>query len=402
MDHPAAVPSSVRRILLAAILGSTACVFPAFLLGAVAVEVRADLHFGASGIGVAVSSFFVAACVSSVAMGRYAESLGSGRSLRWAAAASAATQIGIAAFASSRATLIVLLVGGGLANALAQPAANLLIAEGLPPERQGLGFALKQSAIPAASMLAGVAVPAVALRAGWRWAFVGGAALALAAAAAPAAGFVAPPRSAEWSLTARPSSPLTATMAMLGLGIALGACAAGTLGVFLVTAGVASGLSQTAAGLALTLGSICSIAARLCGGAFADRRGLGAGDTVRVVGVMLLCGVPAYLLLGFAHGGLFVAVAPLAFAAGWGWPGLFNLAVVQAFPHATGAAIGVTQTGNYIGVVLGPLGFGLLAEHASMTVAWCAAALCAVSAAAVMFAARRRLGAESFAGAHGD
>ena len=50
-----------------------------------------------------------------------------------------------------------------------------------PPSRLGLSFGIKQAAIPIATLLAGVAVPTVALTVGWRWAYLIGAGLALLA-----------------------------------------------------------------------------------------------------------------------------------------------------------------------------------------------------------------------------
>ena len=69
-----------------------------------------------------------------------------------------------------------------------------------------------------------------------------------------------------------------------------------------------------------------------------------------------------------------LAGVPLAFGAGWAWPGLFNLAVVLANPASPGAATGITQTGTYMGAVLGPLLFGFLAEHLSFGWSWVVAA----------------------------
>ena len=63
----------------------------------------------------------------------------------------------------------------------------------MPAHRQGLSFGVKQAAIPVSTLLAGAAVPTVALTVGWRWAFVAAAvaaltALALVPAQAPGAG----------------------------------------------------------------------------------------------------------------------------------------------------------------------------------------------------------------------
>ncbi|MEL0195287.1 MAG: MFS transporter, partial [Acidimicrobiaceae bacterium] len=86
----------------------------------------------------------------------------------------------IALFANEFRYLIAFLAIAGLCNAAAQTAVNLGLAQaGLP--RLGLAIAVKQSGMPAASMLSGLAVPAIALTLGWRWAFVGAATVALVA-----------------------------------------------------------------------------------------------------------------------------------------------------------------------------------------------------------------------------
>src|SRR5205823_1137887 len=66
---------------------------------------------------------------------------------------------------------------------------NLTLARSVPAHRLGLSFGVKQAAIPLATLLAGAAVPAVALTVGWRWAYVIAAGLAvLALVGAPRAG----------------------------------------------------------------------------------------------------------------------------------------------------------------------------------------------------------------------
>jgi MFS family permease len=178
------------------------------------------------------------------------------------------------------------------------------------------------------------------------------------------------------------------TMAVLSLGIALGAAAAGTLGAFLVSAGVEAGLAPGTAGLTLTLGSAVGITVRLLAGLRADRR---SGGHLRVVAIMLALGSVAFALLATGRPGVIVAAVPLAFGAGWAWPGLFNLAVVLANPGSPAAATGITQTGTYAGAVAGPLAFGFLAEHASFGVAWLVAAATAAGASAAIWAGRAML-----------
>ena len=109
------------------------------------------------------------------------ERIGPHRGMRLAAAGSAASLLGVALWP-------VLERAGrlprprGLANAVSHPAANLSLAREVPAGRQGLSFGIKQAAIPVATLLAGLAVPTIAVTLGWRWAFAGGAALALAVA----------------------------------------------------------------------------------------------------------------------------------------------------------------------------------------------------------------------------
>lgn len=385
--------SNPRLMLVVVAATTTTCVFPAFLVGAMAVQVRGDLGIGELGIGSAVAAFFLAAALSSALLGGLAESVGAAWSLRAAAVLSGAGQLAIAATVRSLTVLLALLAVAGTANALAQPAANVLIARHVPPHRQGIAFAVKQSAIPISTLLAGLAVPLIALTAGWRWAFVVGGSLAIVAGVmAPRVGEPRLLRGAGRSRRGPDDAP-TASMVLLAAGISLGAAAAGTLGAFLVSSGVAAGMAESSAGLLLTGGSAVGIAMRLAAGHRADRRGSGH---LRVVAIMLLGGAVAFVALaaGSAGSGLtlvHVLATPLAFGAGWAWPGLFNLAVVRANPGAPGLATGITQTGTYLGAVSGPLAFGLIAERASYGAAWLLAAAMALAAASLMVAGRASL-----------
>ena len=74
----------------------------------------------------------------------------------------------------------------------------------------------------------------------------------------------------------------------------------------------------------------------------------------------------------------------VAFAVGWGWNGLFNLAVVKAHGRAPARATGIVQTGGRLGSMFGPLLFALLLTHWSYWVGWLAAAAEACVAAAVL------------------
>ena len=56
----------------------------------------------------------------------------------------------------------------GWGNGVGQPASNDLIARAVSSTRHGLAYGTKQAAIPLATMVAGIAVPVVAIPLGWR------------------------------------------------------------------------------------------------------------------------------------------------------------------------------------------------------------------------------------------
>jgi MFS family permease len=391
-----------RRVLAAGTISTTVSVLPAFLTGAVNVQLRADLAITESRVGLAITAFFSTAALGSLVLGRAAERLGASTAMRTGLVISVATLLGVALGARSAWTLTFVLLAGGVANALTQPSANLLLAERVRPERLGLGMALKQAGMPGATLLGGLAVPAVALTVGWRWAYVAGAGLALVALALVPSGRTARPTLRAENLSARagggedPPRPIrsgrpdqpTWLLVLLSSAACLGAAAAGALAAFLVSGAEAAGLAEGPAGLLLTAGSALGIASRLVHGWLADR---GRLDPLRRVTLLLAIGAAGYALLALHAPAAYLVGTPVAFAFGWSWPGLFNLAVVRANPGAPAAATGTTQTGVYVGALAGPAGFGLLVDRGGYDLAWAVTAAVSLAAAIVLVEGRRRL-----------
>ncbi len=375
-------PLDYRPVLLAVAV-ATAGVLPAFLTGGLAVQIRAEMGFGSAALGLAVALFFVSASTASVVMERLVERIGSHRGMRLAVFGSAASLLCVALFAGSWTGLVVCLVFGGLANAVAHPATHLSLAREVPKGRQGLSFGIKQAAIPSATLLAGLAVPGIALTFGWRWAFAGGALLALIVALlVPKERLGGVKKVAEARSSDAPIRPLV----LLAFGIGLGSAAATPLGAFVVESSVATGLGVGAAGLLLALGSAASIVVRVLFGRLAD--GMGGGRLL-LVGGMLGAGVAGFVMLATGSPALVVPGVLLAFAAGWGWPGLFNFAVVRTNPGAPAAATGVTQTGASGGAAVGPVLFGLVVEAAGYGTAWLLCGALALAALVAILAGRR-------------
>jgi MFS family permease len=363
-------------------------VLPAFLTGALAVGIRADLRFGPAALGLAVAWFFVSSALSATALGQLVERLGLRASLMAGTAASSVALVGIAT-APRYAWLLVAMTIGGAANAMVQPAVNAMLSDRIPPTRLGLAFGIKQSAIPAATLLGGLAVPTLVVVVGWRGTF--GVAAAFAALAALAAWFRA-------DVAARPPArqrrrvrdmPEVLSLVILSTGGLLGAAAATSLGAFLVDAGVASGLREAWAGLLIALASVFGLLARIGLGWYADLRP--TRSRYGTITVLLSIGVVGYLLLTSDVPGLYVAGALIAYTAGWSWPGLFHFAVVSQNSGTPAAATGVVQSGMSMGAGLGPLAFGIIAERAGYDAAWLLAASLSTAAALTFLAGRRHL-----------
>ena len=372
--------------MLLAVAVATAGVLPGFLTGGLAVQIRGELGFGEGALGFAVAAFFAASALASVVSGRVVERLGSTLGMRFAAVASAASLLVVSVLATSWWWLCACLVLGGLGNAISHPATHLLLAREVSQNRQGLAFGIKQAAIPAATLIAGLAVPLVATTVGWRWAFAGGAPLVLCVA-------LLVPKGEKRNKTrrvkeARAGDAPLAPLVLLALGIGLGSAAANPLGAFVVESAVAAGIGVGAAGLLLALGSAAGIGVRVVFGHLADRLDSGR---LRIVAGMLGVGTVGFVLLASGSAPLLVVGVTVAFAAGWGWPGLFNFAVVKSNPGAPAAATGITQTGASSGAAVGPLAFGLLVEETSFAMAWLASGVVAIFAAAAILAGRGML-----------
>ncbi|MFX0538365.1 MFS transporter [Ornithinimicrobium sp. Y1847] len=164
-------PASGRTILSASgltVLG----VLPPSLLGAQAVLVQRDLGVALSGIGVSVGVYFAAAALLSLLGARLLLRLSQGGRLLVAGFLTMAGGFGVALLVHGPVSLTGATAILGLGNAACQVTANAAVAVTLPPQRRGLGFGIKQSAVPVAMMFGGLAVPTMSVVLGWRSTFL--------------------------------------------------------------------------------------------------------------------------------------------------------------------------------------------------------------------------------------
>lgn len=372
-----------RRAVIAALSVNLMSVLPLFLTGAMAVQIGRDFGVVPAAIAVLASLFAVASMASSAPLGRQVRRLGVRRSLRTTSVLNCIALL-IAAYSPSIWVLGAAMVVAGTGNGLGQPAGNALVAAQVSQARYGLGFAIKQSAIPVATTLGGLAVPLLALTVGWRTAYFISAAIALCVM------FLVP---ADRSRTAgRSESPVPATLIgplwLLAVGLAAAVFAATSIGALGAAGGVHVGLSEAAAGYLVAAGGIAGLAIRLLAGAYADRT---VFDSLRGVAILVLVGGFGWLIMATDQPIAFAIGLVVANAFGWGWPGLQHLSMARRFPTATAAASGISQTGIAAGLLLGPAVLGVMVTTVGWSWSWLAAATAAFVAAVVIWRASRRI-----------
>lgn len=363
---------------------------PPFLLGAQAVWVREDLVIGLGMFGVAVSCFFAAAAIGTPFASALLDRAGRRIGLILAGALVAAGGLVMATLVRGPASVVACMGLLGLGNACCQAAANLSMARALPPHRRGLGFGIKQSAVPLAIMLGGLAVPTMGSLLGWRSTFAttaalgGGVALASLVRRIPAPG---PTAEDAVEFDQPPWWPLL----LCGLAITFASAAANFLGSFIASWGFEVGLSAATSGLLMAAGSGGSILVRVYSGHRADRR---HGANLPVVAGQMFAG--AACLLGVATGtpANVIVFGFLAFAVGWSWPGLLLFAVARLGRDAPARASGVVQAGAFVGGAIGPMGFGALAGVVGFPITWACASGCFLVAGTLALIARRLFAAD--------
>ena len=375
------------------VAGTIAYTQPVFLAGALSVQLTGELAFGVAGIGLAVGVFRGTAALTSMHMGRLVDRLGSVRSLRLAAAIAAISSAGIAWTSVNLLTFAAWLVLAGTANAIGQPATNRLLHRLIPPERQGIAFGVKQAAVPTSTMLAGLAIPAIALTVGWRWAFAGPSlllvVLVLLSAGVgqrtpmpPLRGRAKGARKATERLEDRP------TIVLLAAAIGLGMAGASVAPAFFVDSAVRGGLRPDIAGVVLAIASVTTVLSRLTAGYVVDRM---QSDQLKLAAGMVLSGAFGFAALAVGRPAWSIVGIIIAMTLGWGFNGVFWYCLVQAYPDSPARATGAVAPGGLLGSSLGPIVFGVVVERTSYTVGWSLASGLGLLAATAMYLAGRRL-----------
>lgn len=362
------------------------CAFPMMLTGALAVQMTSEVGFGAAALGLLIGAFRGTSSGTTFLWGKATDHLGAVVTLRLAAIVSAVSCAGIALSDSYRWLLMWMIIAGtGIAIAL--PATNRLIVNSVPLERRGLGFGIKQSSLPAASVLAGLSVPLIALTVGWRYAFWLGSVLSLAVLVSigrrsPVA------RQAARERAKPPPVDQRRLILVMAIAFGIGNFASSAMPTFYVDAAVKAGTSASIAGTVLAVAGLAAIAVRFFSGLASDTISRGH---LRLCALLLTIGAAGQSLLATGRPGLMAAGVLIGMGGGWGVNGIFWYSLMRAYPSAPGTATGVVATVGHAGGTLGPLVFGGIVETVSYPAAWTVSGFAAIAAAIAMLVASRPL-----------
>ena len=370
------------RLLILSILIVSLSTQPVFLLGAGFLQIGDELGFSVTGLGALTAAFFLTASAMSPFLGKVVHRIGWQKAMRINAVTSSSILIAIAALARSTTTLAALLVLSAGIYAMTNPAANQTLHDSVDPSRRGLIFGLKHAGIPSSTLIAGLAVPAVIVSVGWRWAYVAAAVLGVVVLfLIPSGSTTAPTHTGEEDPRRRVAPMNLRRLLRFGAGSALATWAAVALSTYLVAAAVDAGFSESSAGLLLFAGSAASIPGRVAAGLITDRLGSkGFG------GITILTGIGAivFALIPSSSGSMFTILILLAFATGWGWPGLMTYTIVNANRGTVAASSAIAQAGVFVGAGAGPLVIGRVADHWSFDAVWFIVAAALAGAAVIV------------------
>ena len=371
------------RMLLVAVAIATLGALPAFLLGAQFVLISEDLALDERDLGIAVGVFFASAALASAPAGSLADRFGPRLSMMVAGGFATTSALVVAVLVSSLTGLLVGLAIAGVANAALQMTANASLARSIPPGRRGLAFGVKQSAVPLAILLGGLAVPAIGLALGWRWTYgiVAMCAFLVVLLAVPAArGSAGPPAGAV-----RGEQAPRAALVVTGVATTLANGAANSLGAFLPAWTFSLGMSPGDSGLLLALGAAACATGRVLSGVAGDRRD---GRNMPVVAAQMAAGAIGFFLLAQQDIVLVILGALIAFGFGWSWPGLLIFAVVRVGRDRPAVASSAVQAGGFAGGAAGPPLFGWLVVSTSYQTGWLVGGGVLLVAAALLLYAR--------------
>lgn len=360
-----------RRVIAIAAALTVVCSLPLYLTGALAPQINRDLPLSASDLGTVLAVYWIAGAAGSFVSARWAGLLTDRAAMTVSLAIVMLGLLSAGLFATETWHLLVIIGLTGIANGTGHSPANSQLQRRLPDSVQGLGFGIKQAAIPVASVVAGLSVPLFGATIGWRAALVIGAGLCVPILVAVLRGVDGEARneSSVGGAGERERMPQVVRRKAVRLSLvtllAAGSFAASATLVTTVadmrdwsveTAALAlAGASLVGAILRVFASAVPGFSLRQAWGLLVALIGLGA------LGMLIMSiPVPAAFYIG-----MFLVQGP-----GWAWPGIMHFVGARISQGHVGAVTGIVQGMVSISSALIPLLTGVLLVSFGVTAAW--------------------------------
>lgn len=358
-------PSTPRAPALAGYLALGMGIGPLthYALSALGPMVVADLDMSATEFGGLWLVAFGAAAVCTPGFGRLTDHVGPQRMLRLVFACAAAAMV-LVGLAQSLVPLVLGVALAGVAVAISNPATNLAVASSVSAGRQGLVVGVKQSGVQVSQLIAGLALPALAVVIGWRGSVL--LCVTLAVIGLVLARWAVAPSASHRIRRDEPRAAMDPTVWWLtAYALVMGAVIQATNVYLPLFAHDELHRSVGEAGLVSAVLGGTGVLARLAWGRAVDR----------IPDVPVLLGVLAVVAgVGLAACGLAATYGDVLMWSGAAIFGVSALAanvvimmavVRTASPGSVGRATGWASLGLYAGFMIGPVSFGMIVDSSA-------------------------------------
>jgi predicted MFS family arabinose efflux permease len=339
-------------------------------LPVVAPAVAETLNVSPAYVGLYIALAYLGAMAASLLAGAAVQRYGAIRASQAGLVLCAAGVAVCAVESPAAAALGALLIGFGYGPIT--PSSSHLLARSTPAHRMSLVFSIKQTGVPLGGVLAGFIVPVLADLMGWQIAF-----LAVALANLGCALAIQPLREAL-DADRDPAHPLSFGNGLAGplrlvfghrsLTVLAGVSFLFSISQLSLTTYMATflhedmGMTLIAAGALLAISQVAGVAGRLLWGYVSDRYTGPVNTLVMLAVLIIICALSMPWLPADAHISLWILLAVFGSSA-IGWNGVYLAEVArQAPPGQAGIATGGTLSMTFMGVVIGPPLFGVIAS----------------------------------------
>jgi MFS family permease len=406
---PEAQPSLERRtrngsataILLWMTLAQAGATLNQQGLGGLAPFFASALHLDHAGLGVLYGAIYLGSTLFTAPSGLLVDRYGE-KTVVLLSGLGMGAAVALGALFPSHAWLIVCLFVFGCGFAASSPAGGRAILRWFTKNR-GLAMGIRQGGAPVGGTLGAIALPLIALHAGYRSALVaGGAVCALTAMIAvwryrepPGAGDAdgAPAQSFGTLLCGMWRFVVTPRSAVVNVTAFLLACGQYTAVAFIIVGLLRQGAPPAIAATSLAVMQGTAIVARPLWGIASDR--IFGGDRSLPLALIGVLGAGSLWALGAIHPGHANPLAILAIGAGLGASAIgFTGLVTTVFAEiggvdAAGSSLGVGLTFNYAAGFVAPPLFGAMVDAHGFPFAWRLLAGALLLAAALVLTIRR-------------